>query len=373
MPAIAGPVDRSPTEVTVKKNTTAVAPTVKLSVAAASRAALADAHSRAADWTTEHAAAVKAARALIERLARGDDSVTGEALGSAHFEQVRTEELVRAGKALVRKANHGIVNDDTKLADLFAAILTETFRGLVPVQVVTTNAEVVRTGEPVAYVLQEREGADRGGILSGKLTLSLHRSALLAALSADRVTQLAEARGFLTEVIGQPSTVRHGTDHEDTVHLQVGRAFAAVPVLSTAPSVETVRYFAQGLPGALSGIVRATDPNASIRLMGEPPASNARGELVSHRIVSSEHDGDEQRLTVEVVTRVTPSPALRTNPYPLIHSAVAQYKGTVEAGLGRIVEVGEAVISAPDRVVPGYRQPHTVTTRFVFAYQLAAV
>jgi hypothetical protein len=242
----------------------------------------------------------------------------------------------------------------------------------VPVQVATTRAELIRTGEPVAYVLQEKAGTDRGGILSGELRLTYHRSPLLAPLDTAKVAQVASARGYVVEVFGT-STNRHGTDHEDTAHLRVRKAFAATPVLATAPDADTVRYFAQGLPGALSGIVRATGPNASVRLMGEPPASNARGELVSHRIVSSEHDGDEQRLTVEVVTRVTPSPALRTNPYPLIQSAVAQYKGNVEAGLGRIVEVGEAVINAPDRVVPGYRQPHTVTTRFVFAYQLAAV
>jgi hypothetical protein len=358
--------------VTTKKNTTTVAPTVKLSAAAASRAALADAQSKAADWTTLHAAAVEGAQALIARLARGDDSVTAAELGSAHFTEVRTEELARAGEVLVKKAEHGIVNDDTKLADLFAAILAETFGGLVPVQVVTTKAEAVRTGEPVAYVLQEREGADRDGILSGELTLCLHRSALLAALSAERVTQLAEARGFLTEVVGQQSATRHGADHEDTLRLRVRRAFAATPVLSTAPSVETVRYFAQGLSGSLSGVVRATDPNAGLRLIGDAPAPNARGELVSHRIVSTEKAGDSERLTVEVVTRVRPSPALRTNPFPLIQSAVAQYEDTVEADLGRIVEVGEAVINASERTAPGYSQPHAVTTRFVFAYQLAA-
>jgi hypothetical protein len=352
--------------------TTIKAPTVALSAAATSRAALAAAQSKAADWTTLHAAAVEAAQALIARLARGDDSVTAEDLGSAHFEQVRTEELTRAGETLVKKAEHGIVNDDTKLADLFADILTETFGGLVPVQVATTKAEAVRTGEPVAYVLQEKAGTDRGGVLSGELTLSLHRSALLAALSADRVTQLAEAHGFLTEVVGQPSTTRHGTDHEDTVRLRVRQAFAAVPVLSTAPSVETVRYFAQGLPGSLSGVLRATDPNAGLRLIGDAPAPNARGELVSHRVVSTEKAGNSERLTVEVVTRVRPSPALRTNPFPLIQSAVAQYEGTVEAALGRIIEVGEAAIHAPERTAPGYSQPHTVTTRFVFAYQLAA-
>lgn len=338
--------------------------------AAASRQALADAKAKAATWGALHAAVVEAAEDLVARLAGGDDTVTDEEFAAARFAQERSTILVNAGASLVKRAERALVNDDTRVADLFADVIAEAFGWLVPVRVVTVRADVAPNpgGEPVAFVLQEKPGTDDGGILSGELRVTFYRSALLAPLNVDRLQQAADRHGHQAQVI-HGASARRGDAYEDSATIRVHQASADVPILAAAPSAETVRHFAQGIPGRLFRVVR-TAP-VGVRITGDGPAPNGAAELVSHRMVGTETVDGGQRLTVEVTCRATPSPALKTNPYAGLVDAIVNVAGTVEPGLGRVVSVGDPKLTSPENEGAAYRRPWTITARFVIAYAIA--
>lgn len=335
-----------------------------------SQAALAEAHATAIGCEGVHQDAQELASQLRTGLLGGDDTISALELATAIADVERTDLLMQWSQKELRKAEAALINDDSRLADLLADVIADAFGGLVPVKVVTIRRDVApnESGEPVLFLLQEKPTTDNGGILSGELRATFYRPALLTPLNADRLQQAATKRGYLVQVLPGSSSKR-GDYYEDTARLRVQGAAHDVPILAAAPSAEAVRYFAQGMPGRLANAVRTTP--TGIYVQGEAPAPNAKAEFVSHRVLDTIKADDGQRMTVQASYRVTPSPALKADPGPLMHAAVTDLGGTVEPRVGRIVAVEDVSITAPDQDAPGYRRPWTVNARFVVAFAVA--
>ena len=337
-----------------------------------SRIALAEARVKLATWQELHEQAEAAAEELRSRLDGGDDTPTAAELGSSADEVERTGRLLGAAERKVKRAERSLINDDTALAEVFADVLSEAFGGLVPVRIVTTRSEVKPSdaGEPVLYLTQDKPGQNTGGILSGELALTFYRSSLLAPLDPRRVEELCRARGYSVEAIPR-SGGRIGDQYEDGALFRVHTAGPAVPVLAAAPDDSAVRYFAQGVTGALGQAVKVN--TGRMVYLNAAPTERMLSELVSHRVLATDTAADgDVTLTVEVASRVLPSTTLATGyAHERLRAAITDRVGAVEPNLGRVVEAEPVTVETPDPKPHATGQAWTVRARYVITHRVA--
>jgi hypothetical protein len=88
--------------------------------------------------------------------------------------------LVTGCENNVKRAERALINDDTTVAELFANVLADVYGGELLVQVVTIKADTKPNddGSPVLFIVQEKAGVNKAGILSAKLFLTYYRGAL---------------------------------------------------------------------------------------------------------------------------------------------------------------------------------------------------
>ncbi|MGY2082792.1 hypothetical protein [Blastococcus sp. SYSU DS0539] len=290
--------------------------------------------------------------------------------------------IVEGCQLRVKRAQANLINDDVRLANVLADVLAELFGGKVPVRAVTIPADVQpnNNGEPVLCLLQKEAGKDRGGVLSGELTVTYFRDSLMSSLDPDRLDRACQDRGFHVEVIDR-GTTNTGDVHRDTVLLKVRKAFPSVPVLSRTPTDNDVRQLALDVRDRLAASVRYRGERSGIRLHGDPVPLGTASEVLRSDIIARRPDGEGgERMTVAVAFAVRPARDFRGNVSAILRAEIERCKGLVAPGTGRIVSVDniETSWSEPNQppvgvVVEGYdtRTAWKVSADVTLHYRIA--
>lgn len=191
-------------------------------------------------------AAALAAEDLRDRLSAGDDSVSTDDLLRAGAEKERTALLASAAeKALARTiaAQRAAVSD---LANVVAPMLADA-TGL-PVQSVLGAAEGEPEALPSLLVVQTKPSVQDTvkGLLSGRLTLQLHRSKFHRGLDVETIEKALNRQvpNQLSITPGGEKELPNGTVVE-TYSVNVTRVAEALPVLATATAPTQPAFFGQ--------------------------------------------------------------------------------------------------------------------------------
>lgn len=340
-----------------------------LSAAAQSRQVLDTAEADNTRLTAREDQATTAVDDLAARLDQGDQTVTAGEWLAAHAEQEITARLAAWAASKVKNARERLINDDTRLADLFAPHLAEQFDGKVKIMTTGNPAEVASNddGTPVLWAVQSKPTTVTGGILSGLLDLVYLRPSLFAPLDGGRVEQLARQAGYAVRGPLSASSRRTGDQHRDDLRVPVVAAAPTVPVLNQAPTQEDAREVGRVVSLALFDAVRG--PNNRPNPLGTNRAASS--ELVSAPIVSTK--GDQTRVvTIETTHKLITSDAVRVDDAHrrIREVTIADLVGTVVPGAGRITATDTPVIQLPSDDPARSSQPWTVKVRLTLTYQL---
>ncbi|WP_139177271.1 hypothetical protein [Geodermatophilus siccatus] len=284
--------------------------------------------------------------------------------------------LVEGCAATVKRAERGLINDDTTAADLFATVLAEdVFGGHLPIKVVTVRTEVKpdANGGPVLYIVQPKAAKNDAGILSTNLELTFYRPPLFAPLDAHAIQEACRERNYSVDV-GLWSSVDRGGFYEDPARVKVSRIFPTVPILSHEAGDVEVELYANAVRNHLRNAVTYYGEREGIRLAGEAPEGRANAETVSHRVVSRTNaKGGDVRVTVETVHTVRPDVLLMGQPVAeMMREAIRQQVGTMANNIGRVVSIDPVDVKVPGLPSSRYAdtRPFEVTAHFGIMYRI---
>ncbi|MGY1914047.1 hypothetical protein [Blastococcus sp. SYSU DS0973] len=285
--------------------------------------------------------------------------------------------LVEGSEANVKRAERGLINDDTAVADLIRDVLNDDlFSGQLPIKVVTVPADVVKPdviGSPVLYVVQQRPSKNSDGALSANLMVHYCRPSLYAPLDGEKLAEACRERHYGVHV-GAWSSVDHGDYVEDPFEVRVMRAIPRVPVLAVEPSDVDMQMYANVVRNRLLHAVSYFGEGEGIRLMGEPTEGRAQVNIVSHRVVSHSPGRGNRRMTVEMVHAVHPDAMWVGAPVAeMVRGAIHQEVGNIAASVGRVVAIDDVKVKVTEMPSNRYAdpEPYIVTAQFGVTYRLA--
>lgn len=345
--------------------------TPTLDPAEQSRETLAEAQRKLADTRATLAAANTAVETLRDR-ARVDDSITGADLASAKSDVDLAEIRQSEATSAVQRAERGLVNTETVLAETLVAVVQDVTR--VTPTVATGRPSEVPADLPAVFIVQAKPSkADTlNGTISGSVEVIFYRSEVHRALDDARLGVLADRSGLRLDVRPQGNRDDNGVIVE-AVRLDVRSARAPLPVIRRAPGDEwRVTHFATAVAGDVRHSMQLHDaPLVGVRL-GSGDASvqqstvNVTTETPSEVSDKVDTDGVRHRV-VEIAVTAQPGQGNVWNSDQMrdkmIHAIEAQH-GTCASGLGRVSSVN--VLS----VEPAGRSGRRVRARFDFVSQL---
>ncbi|MCZ2837090.1 hypothetical protein [Modestobacter sp. VKM Ac-2985] len=343
-----------------------------------SRLALAEAQSTHAEALTlhdQHQTAVEELRAFLTsgRASLSDFDSHQSRWRDIHAAQDVAALLVTGCENYVKRAERGLINDDTTVADLFADVLADVYGGELLVRVVTVKADVRPNddGSPVLFIVQEKAGENRAGILSAKLFLTYYRGALHAPLNAEAIQEACRARNYSVQIDPWPSQ-KHGPHYEDPTAVNVTRAFMAVPTLDAEPTDGQVSRYANVVRNVLRNAVTFYGERDGVRLMYEPIEGAAESETVSYRVLTNSQGKGDRRMTVEVVCKVWPDKLLMGQPVAeMMKEAVRKQVGNMADDLGRVAAIDHLAVDVPDLGRRfGNADPFVVTAHLGLMYRI---
>jgi hypothetical protein len=351
--------------------------TSQASPADASRLALEEARATLASRRAALAAAEKHAEALHERLSAGDDTVTAAGLPVADAEVKRCRLLADAASKAEARAQRGLVNTDTTLAEAVAEVVSEAVG--VPAVVTYQRPSEAPANLLALFIVQTTPSTEDtiNGRISGTVEALYYRSGLHRSMDGKRVKAAANRVGIRLSARDGGSQERSGAT-VDALRLDVRAAYAPVPVIreEMTGAEWPLKAFTQGLGQEITQrFASATDQAVGIVVRpdglvhsGDASARErvARGGATVAQEVSSTVDEDGiRRRTVAVVTRVVmTSPRSRWTADQLGAGMVEVLKAQEGQFVGAVGRV-EAVSVARVQPIEG-RPGRECTARFTF-------
>lgn len=348
--------------------------TTTLSAAAKSRQALDQAEAEHVRLAARQDQATATVDDLTARLSGGDQDVTPTEWTTAHAEQEISTRLLAWAEQRVKNARTRLINDDTRLADLFSPLLAELFEGMVPVHTTGNPADVIpgEDNAPALWVVQDKATVNTGGVLSGTLGLVYVRpSPILGVLDADLVAAAAKRAGYGLRPSGMATSTSRasGGGYRDALRVVVESAAPAVPYLTQPPSVDYSRHVGYAVADAVFPVVKGP----SKRGPGDDSVPGSI-QLVSHDVQTKKAPESGVIATVRTVHHVLPGSKLLTETNRISQTireySVPDLVGHLVAEAGRITAAEVTGIDYPSDDPAAPKAPWVMRSSVTLTYQL---
>lgn len=289
---------------------------------------------------------------LLARAAT-DDAVTPEELTTADAAIVLAEQRVVGARAALLKAQRGLVNEETHLADILVATVASALPG-VPVTVTSLAPSEAPSDLPAVVIVQPKPSVQDyvGGSISGEAQILYFRTPLHTELAAASLEQNANERHVRGSFRSIGADTRSGAS--DTVQASITHASPEVPVLLAT----TDGYSDDWRWGYLQQVIKGMVREHSMRLQPSPyPAAvpyRATGSAILNVFTDETTDGGRRTRRVRLSLGLNSTESYRIDLTMLetvgrqVFSALV---GQHADGLGRIsaAEVLKADMGPPNR------------------------
>lgn len=290
----------------------------------------------------------------VELLARAatDDAVTPEELTTADAAIVLAEQRVAGARAALLKAQRGLVNEETHLADILVATVASALPG-VSVTVTSLAPSEAPSDLPAVVIVQPKPSVQDyvGGTISGEAQILYFRTPLHTELAAASLEQGAVERCLFGSFRSIGSDPRSGA--ADTVQASITHASPEMPVLPvTADGSDDWRW------GYLRQVIEGMVRQQSMRLQPSPyPAAvpyRATGSAILRVLADETGDGGRRtrRVDLSLGLNTTESYGIDCDMLETVGRRVfSALVGQHADGLGRILsaEVRKADMGPPNR------------------------